>query len=311
MRILVTVPLSEADRAELQAKMPEADYIFTERGKVTDEEIRGADIILGNVEADRLALAPDLKWLQLNTAGADQYVKEGVLAPQTLLTNAASCYGLSVSEHMVAVTFFLLKKLGFYYRNQMDSLWKDEGQVRGIEGSRTLVVGLGNIGGSYARKMSLMGSRVIGLRRTVSECPPYLEAVAAFEELDKYLPEADIVALSLPNTPQTTHIMNAERLAAMKQGSFLINAGRGSAIDQDALVNALQNGPLAGAAIDVTVPEPLPSDHPLWKCENLLLTPHVAGGYHMQETLNSIIRLFIDNLGRYASGEDLRGVIKR
>ena len=311
MRILVTVPLSEADRAELQAKMPEADYIFNERGKVTDEEIRGADIILGNVEADRLALAPDLKWLQLNTAGADQYVKEGVLAPQTLLTNAAGCYGLSVSEHMVAVTFFLLKKLGFYYRNQMDSLWKDEGQVRGIEGSRTLVVGLGNIGGSYARKMSLMGSRVIGLRRTVSECPPYLEAVAAFEELDKYLPEADIVALSLPNTPQTTHIMNAERLAAMKQGSFLINAGRGSAIDQDALVNALQKGPLAGAAIDVTDPEPLPSDHPLWKCENLLLTPHVAGGYHMQETLNSIIRLFIDNLGRYASGEDLRGVIKR
>jgi phosphoglycerate dehydrogenase-like enzyme len=311
MKILVTVPLTDEERIELQSKMPGADYVFTERYKATEEEIREADIILGNVVPDKLAGASNLKWLQLNTAGADQYVKRGVLPAQTILTNAAGCYELSVSEHMLASTFYLVKKLGLYHRNQMDSLWKDEGQVQGIEGSRTLVVGLGSIGSSYARKMSLLGSRVVGLRRSVSECPEYLEAIGTVDELDRYLPEADIVALSLPHTPQTAHIMNAERLSAMKKGSFLINAGRGGAIDQEALVNALHSGPLAGAALDVTDPEPLPADHPLWKCENLLLTPHVAGGYHMQETLRRIIRLFIDNLGRYAAGEELRAVVRR
>jgi len=114
MKILVTVPLTEEERIELQSKMPGANYIFTERYKATAEEIREADIILGNVVADRLAGASNLKWLQLNTAGADQYVKEGVLPAQTILTNAAGCYELSVSEHMLASTFYLVKKLGLF-----------------------------------------------------------------------------------------------------------------------------------------------------------------------------------------------------
>ena len=114
MKILVTVPLTEEERIELQSKMPGANYIFTERYKATAEEIREADIILGNVVADRLAGASNLKWLQLNTAGADQYVKEGVLPAQTILTNAAGCYELSVSELMLASTFYLVKKLGLF-----------------------------------------------------------------------------------------------------------------------------------------------------------------------------------------------------
>lgn len=311
MKIIITVPFTEEQQAQLRAQMPGADYIFTEAVNVTDEQLQEADILLGNVPVGRLEQAVNLKWLQLNSSGSDAYAKKGVIPESTLLTNATGAYGLAISEHLVGVTFFLVKKLGYYYRNQWKAQWTDEGPVQAIEGSKTLVIGLGNIGGGYARKMSLLGSRVTGIRRTVSECPDYLEAIGTYEDLDTFLPEADIVAMALPNTPQTYHIMSAERLAKMKPGSILLNVGRGNAVDQDALVFALQRGNLAGASIDVTEPEPLPADHPLWKCENLLLTPHVSGGYHLQETLDYIVDLFIDNLGRYAAGKELRNPVDR
>lgn len=311
MKILITVPFTQKQKERLQAQMPGADYTYTTRIKATDDQIQEADIILGNLPVGRLSQAAHLKWLQLNSSGADAYVADGVLAPETALTNATGAYGLAISEHLLATTFFLKKKLGKYYRNQKEREWKDEGQVTAIAGSRTLVLGLGSIGGDYARKMALLGSRVIGIRRTKAACPDYLEEIGTFEDIDRFLPEADIVAMALPNTPQTYHIMNEERLSGMKRGSILLNVGRGTAIDQDALVKVLRNGPLAGASIDVTDPEPLPADHPLWRCENLLLTPHIAGDYHLQETLDQIVELFIDNLGRYARGKELRNPVDK
>ena len=164
--------------------------------------------------------------------GQTPYAAEGALAPEVILTNATGAYGLAISEHLLAATFFLKKKLGRYYINQKNREWKDEGQVTAVSGSRTLVIGLGSIGGDYARKMALLGSRVIGIRRTKAECPDYLEEIGTFEDIDRFLPEADIVAMALPNTPQTYHIMNEERLSGMKRGSILLNVGRGTAIDQ-------------------------------------------------------------------------------
>ena len=306
MKILITVPFTEEQEKRLRAQMPGAEYEFTTRIKASDEQIREADIILGNLPVARLAKAENLKWLQLNSSGADAYAAEGALAPEVVLTNATGAYGLAISEHLLAATFFLKKKLGRYYINQKNREWKDEGQVTAVSGSRTLVIGLGSIGGDYARKMALLGSRVIGIRRTKAECPDYLEEIGTltFEDIDRFLPEADIVAMALPNTPQTYHIMNEERLLGMKRGSILLNVGRGTAIDQDALVKA-------GASIDVTDPEPLPEDHPLWRCENLLLTPHIAGDYHLQETLDQIVELFIDNLGRYARGKELKNPVDK
>ena len=181
--------------------------------------------------------------------------------------------------------------------------------VTAIAGSTTLVVGLGSIGGDYAAKMAALGSRVYGIRRNKTACPPYLAAVGSFEQLGEWLPLADIVALALPNTPETLHLFDAARLAQMKPGSILLNVGRGSCIDGAALAAALRTGPLMAAALDVTEPEPLPAGHPLWDSENLFLTPHVAGDFHLQETLDWITALFIENLGRYARGEALQNPV--
>lgn len=307
--ILVTIPITDEQKQRLKAQMPDAVYCFCPEEELNDDQIAEADLILGNVSPDRVTLAKHLEWLQLNSSGSDAYAKPGVLPEGAKLTNATGAYGLAISEHLLAQTFFLKKKLGLYHRNQMAGQWKDEGQVTAIQGSTTLVVGLGSIGGDYARKMSLLGSNVYGIRRNCAECPEWLKALGTFEDLDKWLPQADIVALALPHTPQTYRLFNAERLGRMKRGSILLNVGRGSVIDTDALYHALNNGPLMAAAIDVTDPEPLPEGHPLWKCENLLLTPHIAGNYHLQETLDYIVELFIANLGRYARGEELENPV--
>ena len=307
--VLVMLPMTEQQRARLQQQLPDAVYTFLPRVGATDGQIAAADIILGNLPPQRLAQAAHLEWLQLNSSGADAYAKPGVLPAGAKLTNATGAYGLAISEHMIGQTFYLKKKLGLYHRNQMAGQWKDEGQVTAIQGSTTLVVGLGNIGGDYARKMALLGSKVYGIRRNKTACPGWLQAIGTFDDLDAWLPMADIVALAVPNTPQTYHLFDARRLAGMKPGSILLNVGRGTSIDSDALYAALQNGPLLGAAIDVTDPEPLPPGHPLWRCENLLLTPHISGDFHLQETLDYIAELFIRNLGHYAKGEELENPV--
>lgn len=308
-QILVTIPMQPQQRALLEQQLPGADYTYLPAQQVQDGQIAAAHIILGNLPPERLHLATQLEWLQLNSSGADAYAKPGVLPQGALLTNSTGAYGLAISEHLLAQTLFLKKKLGLYYKNQLAGQWKDEGQVTAIAGSTTLVVGLGSIGGDYARKMALLGSRVYGIRRNRAACPDYLQGVGTFDDLDAWLPQADIVALALPNTPQTYRLFNAGRLALMKPGSILLNVGRGTTVDTDALCAALASGPLMAAALDVTDPEPLPVGHPLWKCGNLLLTPHVAGDYHLQETLDCIVGLFVRNLGRFARGEALENPV--
>lgn len=307
--ILVTLPLEADQKSRLQQQLPDAVYTYSRACDVTDAQIAAADIILGNLPPERVSLATHLEWMQLNSSGSDAYVQPGVMNPGARLTNSTGAYGLAISEHLLAQTFYLKKKLGLYHRNQLNKVWQDEGKVTAIKDSTTLVVGLGSIGGDYARKMALLGSKVYGIRRNKTVTPDYLQAVGTFDDLDAWLPKADIVALALPNTPQTFHLFNAQRLSLMKPNSILLNVGRGTSIDTDALCDALHNGPLMAAALDVTDPEPLPASHPLWDCENLMLTPHISGDYHLQETLDYIVELFIRNLGHYASGETLENPV--
>ena len=127
--------------------------------------------------------------------------------------------------------------------------------------------------------------------------------------VDEYLPQADCVAITLPGTTATKGMFDAERMAKMKDGAILLNVGRGMIVDTDALCAALENGKLAGAGVDVTDPEPLPADHPLWKMENAVITPHISGGYHLQETHDRIVRIMAENLKRFLAGEPLRNVV--
>jgi phosphoglycerate dehydrogenase-like enzyme len=159
--------------------------------------------------------------------------------------------------------------------------------------------------------MKALGAYVIGFRKTNKNKPDYVDEQYTMDRLPEMIGRADIVAMVLPGTEETDNLMDREMLRRMKKGSFLINAGRGSAVDLTALRAALDEGRLAGAALDVTSPEPLPADDPLWDYENVLITPHVAGNLWLRQTILNILHIAGNNLARYLNGEPLDHVVDR
>ncbi|MGM9538781.1 MAG: D-2-hydroxyacid dehydrogenase [Candidatus Onthomonas sp.] len=309
MNILVTIPMDPQQRQALAAIAPEAEVVYTNAEVVTPSEVAQAEIILGNLPIPLLQHASRLKWLQLNYAGSDNYAAPGVLPEGAILTNASGAYGLAISECMLAGILKLIKRLDQYQHNQEQHIWRNEGEVSSIEGSTTLVVGFGDIGSSFAQRMHALGSTVIGIRRNVTDKPDYVSALYQMDALDRLLPLADFVSLSLPNSPQTQKVMGARQFAEMKDSAILINVGRGSAVDTDALVAALNGGQIGGAVIDVVDQEPLPEEHPLWDAPHLVLTPHVTGNYNLPETLRRIVSLSLRNLAAYLSGQPMESVV--
>ena len=303
--ILVLLPTDEAQKQELKAAAPGARFIYSTYESVTEEQVKAAQIILGNPPYPMLQGAGSLEFLQLNSAGVGKYAEKGMLPPNAKLCCATGSYGLAISEYMLGVLLMLLKKLHRYRDNQRQHLWKDEGPVTSIAGATVLVVGLGDIGGAFARKIKALGAEVIGIKRTLSEKPSYLDGLYPLSELDALLPRADVVALSLPKTPQTRGLFQKERFSRMKPGSILLNVGRGACVDTDALCDAVESGHLRGAALDVVDPEPLPPEHRLWNIPDIILTPHVSGGYHLKATLDKIVALAAKNLKAFLNGEPL------
>lgn len=309
MNILVTIPMDPQQRQALAAIAPDAEVVYTAAKAVTPDQAAQAEIILGNLPIPLLQYAKRLKWLQLDYAGSDNYAAPGVLPEGVLLTNASGSYGLAISECMLAGILKLIKRLDQYQRNQEQHIWRNEGKVSSIEGSTTLVVGFGDIGSSFARRMHALGSTVIGIRRSVTDKPDYVSALYQMDALDRLLPLADFVSLSLPNSPQTQKIMGAKQFAEMKDTAILVNVGRGSAVDTDALVSALNGGEIGGAVIDVVHEEPLPAAHPLWDAPHLVLTPHVTGNFNLPETLRRIVNLSLRNLAAYLNGQPMESVV--
>lgn len=312
--ILVALPTEERHQQYLREQAEQAgvpcQFVFRPDQQATWEEICQADAIIGNVPADRLAEAENLQWLQLNSAGADPYDRLGVLPDGCLLTNAVGAYSLSVSEHMVAQTFTLIRHLHRYRDNQNQRVWKPEGRIISVEGAHILVLGMGDIGAAYARKMKALGAaNVVGIRKNPKPLPEGFDAQYTLAELDQQLPLADIVAMVLPGNPQTFHVMNAARLGKMKPGAYLLNAGRGNGVDTAALLTALQQGQIAGAALDVFEEEPLPESSPLWQEPNLVLTPHIAGHFFLQETFERVIAIAGENLLAWLTGKPLRNLL--
>ena len=319
---LVTIPTGERHRNLLQQAAPGWEFRF--RGTdtlvcapqealpgqpVTQEDVDWAQVILGNVPAAMLHGSPALEWLQTNSAGVEPYIQPGVLAGDTLLTNATGAYGLAIAEHMLGMLLELFKKLELYRDAQKSGAWQSQGAVKAVYGSTVLVLGMGDIGGEFAARCKALGAKVIGVRRSPRPCPEYADEVHLLEDLDSLLPQADVVAVTLPGTDATRGLMSRERLAKMKEGAVLLNVGRGFIVDTEALCDALERGHLSGAGVDVTDPEPLPPTHRLWNIPTAVVTPHISGFYHLRETHERIVGIFLENLRRFQAGEPLRNLV--
>ena len=309
MKTVILLPLEEyaINKINDLAK-GKCEILYKTVETVTAEDISDADAILGNLSPRLLKEAKNLKWLQISMAGTDAYLG-GILPEGVKLTNVTGAFGLAISEHMVATVFTLYKKLHLYRDNQNNAQWLDRGQVKQIEGATVLTVGLGDIGGSFAKKMKALGAYTIGVRRKDLSKPNYIDELILQKDLDAVLPRADIVALALPNTAETKGLFNRERIYNMKDGATLINVGRGNAVDTEALCDALEDGKLYAASLDVTDPEPLPSDHRMWKLENALITPHISGFFHLRKTYENIVDIFIENFSRFLAGKELENII--
>ena len=310
-KILVVLPVSEGQKERLEEFADKSCFTYTSYKKATKKMAEEADIIIGNIDPDLLEYAKNLEWLQLNSAGADAYVKKGVLPEEVVLTNATGAYGPGVAEHMLAVLFSIQKKLHLYRDNQNQCEWQDEGEVMSLRGGCALIVGLGDIGLYFARLLRNFGYRVIGIKRRPGQVPQGVDELYTMEHLDELLPEADVIFSVLPETKATKNIFNAKRFREMKNSAVFLNAGRGSAVNTEDLCQALIAGEIYGAGLDVTDPEPLPSQHKLWNMKNVVITPHISGDFHHPATLYRIVDIAAGNLKRYCAGEPLMNVVHR
>lgn len=307
--ILVLMPVEARHKEKLEAAGAGCHFSYSRPDQVTVEAIRSANIILGQPQAEMIGASEKLEWLQLESAGADAYIKPGVLNEKTILTNATGAYSKAVAEHAFALTLMLQKKLYLYRDDQRKAIWGDRGTVSSLTDCTVAVVGLGDIGQHYARLVKAMGARVIGVKRRAGNCPDCVDELVMTQDLDTVLPRADVILSILPNTAATRYIYTAESFDKMKDSALFINCGRGNAVASDVLVQALTEHKIAAAAVDVTEVEPLPADSPLWQLENLVITPHISGGFHLSETFERIVNIAAENLSAYLGGRELRNVI--
>ena len=312
--ILNLLPLSSAQQDAFRAAAPGAEHIFVPAASLrfssedaTAEQLAAATVILGCPSGAALSRAGNLKWLHTWSAGVDPYLRPGVLPAGAALTCSAGAYGPAVSEHMLAMLLALMKRLPQYRDWQNERIFTDLGAVKSLAGATVLVGGCGDIGSHFALLCKALGAgRVVGLRRDPAKPAAGFDEVRPLSDLDALLPLADVVALALPSTPDTDGLLDERRLGLMKPDAILLNAGRGAAVDCAALARCMAAGRLWGAGLDVTCPEPLPEGHPLWLQPLALITPHVAGGGHLAATVERIVDIALDNLGRYCAGRPLR-----
>jgi phosphoglycerate dehydrogenase-like enzyme len=278
------------DRAELPDRLAEADVL----------------VISGFWQNELLDRAAKLKFIQSIGAGTDQFDRELLRARGVRLASAQGVNERAVSQHAMALILAIARRLPEARDNQARHHWRgmiaDLGQREDeLTGKTLIIIGLGRIGGRLAGLAKAFGMEVLGVRRDPAAGANGADAVHRFDNLTDLLPRADFVALTCPLTAETQGIINADALSRMKRSAAVVNCARGKCVDEPALVRALERGEIVGAALDVTVEEPLASNSPLWDMPNVLITPHTAGETRKYE--KNVVDILLDNLSKLWRGE--------
>ncbi len=298
--------------AKLAADFPSAEFISVEGApEVLEQHIAEADAVIGDLPARLFDRATRVRWVQSTGAGANGMTYPALRDSDITATTAIGVHVASVPEQTLAMLFAFARRVPEQILNQHGphrfywptGMFEVEGQTMGI-------LGLGKIGSSLARKAKGLGMRVTGWRRSDAPAEPgLLDRQFAPDDLHGLLADADHVVITLPLTPETTHLIGAPELQAMKRTAYLFNVGRGSIVVQDALLAALRDGTIAGAGLDVTDPEPLPPDHPLWDAPNLILLTHYGGLTPRYGP--RAYAIISENVRRFLAGEPLMNIVDK
>lgn len=269
------------------------------------DALKTAHILIGEPRNEDLKHCAALELMQSPSSGVNYYVEGGCFPEGATLCCMTGCYGNILAEHLLGMVLALCRRLPEYRDQQHEHKWELRRWDKPLEGSTLLILGAGDIGTTLARWMRPMVGRIIGVRRVVRDYPDCYDRMITLAELDTWLPEADIIVCALPHTPETVHLLNRERLGKMKRDAVLVNGGRGSLIDQDALCRLLDAGHFWGVGLEVTQPEPLPADHPLWDQPRVLITPHAAGNSFAPGSPleRKIWEFIIQNISRFLQGK--------
>lgn len=301
MNILVTQKLRKETEEEL-SKMDNCHFFFTnDISTLSKEEKDSIELFLGEPTQAELNELPNVKMVQLFSAGANHL---SWLNDSIVLANAYGAYGQGIAEHMLAVTLMFEKDFLFYLNKQKEHDWNKTGKVFMLHDAKILSVGMGSIGTEYLRLASLLGAKCYGVRRTVHDKPDFVEKIYTMDDLDTILPEFDVVALSLPETDETKHLFDANKLRKMKKTAILMNVGRGSAIVTADLIQVLKEGYFQGVSLDVTDPEPLTKNNALWNFPNVQITPHISGGFTSIANYDNVMHVVKENIQRYLEGKE-------
>jgi phosphoglycerate dehydrogenase-like enzyme len=254
-----------------------------------------------------LPAMPKLRWVQAMTAGVEGWLALPDLPERLTLTCARGTHREAMPENIIGALLYVAKPYADAVENQKQRKWVQR-PAQPLTGKTLGILGLGAIGRDVARIAAALGLRVIGTRRRPEPMADVTEVFAA-ERTPEVLAQSDFVLLLLPATPETDNFINAERLAMMKPGAWLLNFGRGHLIQDDDLIAAVKAKKIAGAMLDVYRQEPLPADHPFWTTEGIIVLPHIGGPHPQRDRF--VARLFVDNLGRFLDGKPLKEVVDR
>jgi phosphoglycerate dehydrogenase-like enzyme len=284
------------DRETLRRLLPEADVAFTPF-----------------IDRDLFASATRLRWVQSPAAGVGSLMFPELLASEVVLTSARGIRARSIAEHVLGVTIALARRLPATLRAQAAHHWAQEEletETRALQGQRMGIIGLGAIGLEVVKIAAPFGFCVSAIRRRAGEpVPDGVDEVWTPDRLPDLLAQSDVVVLAAPHTPDTKRLIGRAQIDRMKRGALLVNVARGKLVDDEAVVEALRDGRLGGAALDVFSQEPLEPSSPYWDLPNVIVTPHTSGA--MQDYWTPLVALFADNLRRFEKGEPLRNVVDK
>ncbi len=295
--------------------VPEVCFLHAERGALplAIEAVEAASIGGGSFDVDDLlARAPRLRWLHSRGAGVDALITRRLADSDVILTNSSGVHGVNIAEHLLSLMLAFARQLPLFVRAQDQREWAKPpvAQLFELSGQTLAVIGLGAIGQALAVRAAALGMQVVGVRRHAGGAlPAGVARLVDAARLDDALQAADHVAITLPLTDETRGLFSRGRLHAIKRGAYLYNIGRGAIVDHDALLEALRSGHLGGAGLDVTDPEPLPAESPLWGEPNVLITAHTSG--RTPASFDRYKAILVDNLHRFQRGDILLNVVDK
>jgi D-2-hydroxyacid dehydrogenase (NADP+) len=279
------------------------------------KEIADADAFVGAISPAQVQAGKNLKWVQITSAGAETVLhKSGSTAlrdSNIILTNNQIVQGPEIADHALAMLLYFTRNLHVSAQDRSQENWRRGERFPGIElnGKTGVVIGLGGIGQQIALRAWAFGMNIIGVDPEDIPYSPFWKKVVKPDQLDEVLPEADVVFISAPHTEKSHKMMGPRQFELLKKDSYFIAVSRGGIYDLDALVKALDSKRLAGAGVDVTDPEPLPKGHSLWKFENAIITPHIAGRSDLDRA--RMLGTVKENIRRFAEGQPLINVVDK